>query len=409
MAENSAVGRRTAIAALAIGFLAALCADRPAAQQLTAADLFDDSVVQEIRLSVNSKDLAILRAKFDLNTFYPADLTWRGQRVRNVGIRSRGTGSRNAQKLGLLIDMDRYTTAQTFLGLPSLVLDNVTQDPSFMHEILAMAFFRRMGEPAPREAFCRVYINNVFQGLYTVVETIDPVFTQRTLGESAGYLYEYHYRFPFFATDPGDDLSIYRTIFEPQNHQLESDQQLYEPLRELFREINAEDDPGGDVWRERVEARLDLAQTMKHVAIEAFLAENDGFLGFAGMNNFYLYRDAAAGRFRLLAWDKDFAFTFLESSVLRAIDENVLISRAFERPDLRAAFLDVAEAAARSAAEDDWLANAIERYTTLITASAIEDPRKPFTVEEFGEAIKFLRMFGATRSAFVLDEVSRVR
>jgi spore coat protein H len=394
---------RLALCVLAI-WAAAL--ERPAAQAPTAADLFDDRTLQEIRLSINSKDLGRLRARFDLNTFYPADLTWNNIRVRNVGVRSRGSGSRNGQKLGLLVDLDRYTTGQRFLGLSSLVLDNVFQDASLMRETLAMSMFRRLGVPAPREAFCRVFINNIYQGLYAVVEPIDTTFTQRTLGQSTGFLFEYHHIRRFFAEFLGEDLATYEPMFEPQNHELDAASTLWGPIREMFREINGPDDA---VWRGRVEERVDMAQVIRYVAIEAFLGESDGFLGFAGMNNFYLYRDAGTGRHRLLPWDKDFAFEFRESSLFDRTEENVLVRRALAEPDLRAAFLDGAEEAARSADEDGFLAALVDRYIALITVAVLEDTRKQFSNEAFSEATEKLRLFAATRSALVLDEVARSR
>ena len=51
-----------------------------------------------------------MRAEFQANTYYPADLTLNGQTVRNIGIRSRGRGSRSSNKPGLRVDFDRYTT-----------------------------------------------------------------------------------------------------------------------------------------------------------------------------------------------------------------------------------------------------------------------------------------------------------
>ena len=65
---------------------------------------------------------------------------------------------------------------QTIAGLKSFVLDNLVQDPSMLKERLTMAFFRRMGLPAPREAHARLYINNQFSGLYAIVEAIDKGF-----------------------------------------------------------------------------------------------------------------------------------------------------------------------------------------------------------------------------------------
>ena len=226
------------IAALTLLGLALVPAE-PRAQGLTADDLFNGNVLQEIRLSINSRDLKTLRENYQLNTYYTADLTWRTMKVRNVGVRSRGTGSRSQKKLGLLVDFSRYTTGQTFLGMSSLVLDNNDQDPSLMHEFLAMSMYRRMKQLAPREAFCRVYINNVYQGLYTVVETITPSFVQQHLNDVNGFLYEYHflqpdalhavgvnldaYNFEYL----GEDLAPYQPMFEPQSRKLDPPTDLW--------------------------------------------------------------------------------------------------------------------------------------------------------------------------------------
>jgi spore coat protein CotH len=375
-------------------------------QQLSAADLFNDAVVHDVRLSINSKDLALLRANFQLNTYYPADFTWQGQRVRNVAIRSRGAGSRNPTKLGLRIDFNRYTQGQQFLGLTSLVLDNLWQDDAMLREVLAMALYRRLGQPAPREAFCRLYINNVYQGLYAVVEPIDALFTARTFGDPTGYLFEFKYLNPFYATYLGPALGAYRERFEPQTHELAPEATLFDNLHNLFLEANGPDDA---VWRARTGEYIDLAALMTYVGIEAFLAENDGFLGYAGMNNMYWYRRAGSRQHRVLPWDKDFGFTFLDSSVLRSVDENVLVRRALAEGDLRTTFLDAAVESADAADQDAWLMSEIVRLEALTAVARAEDTRKQFSDARVAEAIEFLKVFAATRSAFVRAEVARLR
>ena len=72
--------------------------------------------------------------------------------MRNSGVRSRGLGSRSGTKPGLRVDFDRYSSNQTFLGLKSLVLDNLTQDESGVKESVTMRLFARLGVPAPRES-----------------------------------------------------------------------------------------------------------------------------------------------------------------------------------------------------------------------------------------------------------------
>lgn len=147
------------------------------------------------------------------------------RRVRNIGIRSRGGASRNPFKLGLRIDFNRFTKGQEFLGVKSIVLDNLWQDGSFIHERLTMALFERLGEPAPRESFCRLYINNEFQGLYAIVESVDNKFLARMLGESDGYLFAYQYQVdePYYGEYLGSDLGPYKAHFDPQNHEKEAD------------------------------------------------------------------------------------------------------------------------------------------------------------------------------------------
>ena len=99
---------------------------------------------------MHSQDWEKLKQNFQENTYYPADLQWNGQTVRNSGIRSRGLGSRSATKPGLRVDFDRYSSDQTFLGLKSVVLDNLTQDKSGVRESVTMRLYRAAGHARRR-------------------------------------------------------------------------------------------------------------------------------------------------------------------------------------------------------------------------------------------------------------------
>src|SRR5262249_42719390 len=142
--------RRTRMRALfvAVAF-AGVLARTAAAQTDPAAPFFDDSIVHDLKITINSRDWQSLKDHWQENTYYPCDFKWQDITVRNIGIRSRGTGSRSGTKPGLRVDFDRYTTDQKFLGLKSFVLRNNTQDASNLREITSMAFFRRMGIRAP--------------------------------------------------------------------------------------------------------------------------------------------------------------------------------------------------------------------------------------------------------------------
>jgi spore coat protein CotH len=380
--------------------------DRTSVSAQTADDLFDPRTLQEIRLAVNAQDLQLLHQNFADNTYYPADLVWRDQRVRNIGIRSRGSGSRNGTKLGLKLDFNNYVDGQKFLGFKDLVLDNLWQDPAMLRERTSMALFARLGLPAPREAFVRLYINDAYQGLYAIVEPVDKDFLKRTTGEDEGYLFEYEWTFNFYGEDLGDDLAPYKALFSPETHEDEPDFALYRDIRFLFREVNAQEDAG---WEDRVDDFLDLKQFVTQAAIEAYLSELDGLIGGWGMNNFYLYRPGTSRQHRVFPWDKDNTFQSAESSVLLRAEENHILKRALERDDLRAVYLQTLENCAQASLQDDWLAQEIAITADLVTPSAHEDTLKPVTNAQYDAGIQSLKDFAATRPLFVLQQIAVLR
>ena len=397
--------RSRLLVSVSLSLVSLLMPPSPASAQ-SAADLFDRDTVQEIRLFINSRDLEQLRTHFREDIYYVVDFQWRNMRIRNAAVRSRGGISRNASKPALRIDFNRYTTGQTFLGLKSLTLDNLWQHGSFVAESTTMAFFERMGQPAPRESFCRLYINNVYHGVYAIIEPIDNDFLARALGENDGYLFSYQLQERFYGDYLGDELLEYKRRFEPQNHELESDAILYSPIRDLFREVNHPDD---GVWRERVEQYLDLRQFITHVAMEQFLADDDGILGTYSMNNFYLYRYANTSRHRLIVWDKDSTFLYPEFDIFRNAEQNAIFRRAIGYRDLFDLYLEVLERCAFAASEDDWMEREILRAGALVAPHVREDVRKPFSSEEFDQAIELLVDWVRKRPQFVLKEVQKVR
>jgi len=376
------------------------------ARAQTSDDFFDSRTLHDVRLYIHSDDLRQLRDRYLEDIYVPADFEWRGMRARNVGVRVRGLATRSAVKPGLRIDFNRYVAGQAFLGMSAVVLDNALKDPSFVRERTSMAFIKRMGQPAPRESFGRLYINGAYEGLYALVEAVDDVFLMRELGDGLGYLFEHKFVGSFHGEFLGEDYKPYKFRFSAQTHRLESDYTLYAPIRELFREVNQDVD---SVWRDRVSWLVDLNQVITHVAIETFLAEHDGFLGGSGMANFYLYRPVASNVHRLITWDRDTTFQDIESPIFARAAENALISRALRFPDLRTLYLDVLEQCARAAAQDRWLETEVYQAHQLIRNAAYEDGTKRWTNEEYEMSIAHLISFAQRRPVFVLDEVGKAR
>jgi len=388
---------------LVVCTLLVMLATVPAAHAQTADDLFAPATLHDLQVFMNTRDLQQLRETYLENTYYQADLEWRGTRVRSVAIRSRGFGSRNPVKPGLLIDFDRFAAGQRFLGLESLVVDNHWQDGSLVREAVTMGLFERMGQAAPRESFTRLFINGDYQGVYAFVEAVDPVFLSRAFGDPGGYAFEYHWLNEFHGEYLGRSLDRYKELFEPATHEFDADTPLYLPLHDLFRQINAS--PSA-TWRESVERLLDVRGFLTHIAVEMFVSENDGILGNWAMNNFYLYRPSASTEHRFIPWDRDNAFLGADTSILLRAGDNLLMRRLLEHPDLREFYLQALE---RCASEGGWLEQAIVARANLIRAAVHADERKQFPNDKFESEVAFLSEFARARPGFVLAEVARLR
>jgi spore coat protein CotH len=398
---------------LRLFIIALLIAAAPAASAQTPSDaLFDATVVNRIDLRLNSSDWEKLKQNFQENTYYPADLVFNGQTVRNTGIRSRGLGSRSATKPGLRVDFDRYATDQTFLGLKSIVLDNLTQDPSGVHETVTMTLFARLRIPAPREAHVRLFVNNQLIGLYAVVESIDKNFLARVFGsigddvQNDGFLYEFDYLDPWGFSYIGADLSLYRARFDPKTNENKSEAELFGPIENLVRLAN---ELSPDQYQPVLGEHLDLPAFMRYVAAQNFVGQNDGFLGYAGMNNFYFYRLENSTRHVFLAWDEDNAFWGVEFPIDQRHSENVLMRKAMQVTELRDLYFAVLDEAVTSTEEPagaeglTWFEFEVRRQLDLIENAMREDPSRPYTFEQFQNERNAMIQFARERSRFVRE------
>ena len=376
------------------------------AAQADDGGLLDPSQLHDIQLVINTRDVERLREGYLDNRFYAADVQWRDTRVRNAAVRSRGGGSRNPVKLGLLLEFDRYVTGQRFAGRRALVLDNLWQDPSMIRERVAMALYERLGQLAPRESFARLFINGDYQGVYAIVENVDEDFITRATGSPPAQLYEYHWLRPYYFEDLGGDLSTYADVFEARSNTRASDRELYEPLRNMLRAINGAAD---GVWRDEVSAHVDLEQVVTSVAIGTFMSEWDDVLGYAGVNNIYLYRAAGSTQHQFVPWDRDNAFHDDDPGIFRRVHENELLRRALTYPDLYVLYLDTLERAAQSASENGWLEREMRAAAGLIETAAAEDPRAPYPSGKREEDLQFLFEFAKRRPQDVLNQVASAR
>ena len=394
----------TAVWVMALGLLAT-----PSSAQ-TSDDFFNPQALQKVELWMHSADWDKLKQNFQENTYYPADMTWNGMTVYNIGIRSRGLGSRSSTKPGLRVDFDRYSDGQHFLGLKSFVLDNLTQDPSGIRETTIMHFYTRLGIPAPRETHTRLYVNGNYVGLYGLVESVDKTMMGRVFGsigddvQNDGYLFEYNYILgnPWRFTYEGADLAPYKARFDIKTNESHTDAKIWGPIEELVRLVNSTDDASFD---QVIGQRLDIAAFVRYISAQNFVAQNDGFNGYDGMNNFYFYRLEDSPKHVFLPWDEDVGFLQPDFGITTRLDENVLTRRSLSLSSYQSQYFSVLLESADSAS--GWMRDEMQRQFDMVSDAMLEDTQKPYSNAEYQADREFLLAFPDARISYVRCEVAK--
>ncbi len=361
------------------------------------APIFDPSVLHDARLDIDQAAWAALRQDYLSNQYYAANLTVDGASVLQVGVRSRGDGSRNQEKPGLKIEFDKYVPAQEYYGYKSLVIDNLTQDASMLRERLAFLVFEAMGIAAPRNAFARLTVNGEYWGLVALVEPVSKPFLETRLGEKGGTLFDYEWVFPYDFSWLGPESAAYVPLpFQPETN--ESKEDVADGLVAFIEAINY---TRGATFLPEMGSWLDVDRFLSHVATENALAEADGVVGEHGLNNFYLYEYGAKKRFVFIPWDKDSTFRTESWPLYSNMEKNLLTRGLLADPAKRQVYEGAVLRAVSNYVNSRWLTPQLEFAYEQIRLAAQADTRKPYTNGEFEAAVSGLRGVIAAREADV--------
>lgn len=223
----------------------------------------------------------------------PASLGFRGIVFPEVSVHLKGVyGSFRTldQKAAFSIDVNEYVD-QRLRGLETLKLNNMVQDPTYVHEALTYAFFRHMGVPAPRTGWARVTVNGTYYGLYAFIEAEDDRFLSRWFADNSGNLYEGAYGVDFYGG--------YEFYFECDECADPSDR------TDIIAVTRILDGPADDAHLEALERAVDLDEVLTEQAVEAILLHWDGY---ETANNYRVYHDPTSGQFSMIPWGTDQTF-----------------------------------------------------------------------------------------------------
>ncbi|MCA9494514.1 MAG: CotH kinase family protein [Myxococcales bacterium] len=247
-------------------------------------DLFLDQAGHDA-LARDSYAVVPAGVAFDGAFLYPVGLTIKG-----------GIGSRRSidQKAGFRLNLDAYVPGQRLRGQENLTLNNMVQDDTNIHELLAWALMREADIPGPRVTHVELWMNGEYRGLYLNLETPDDQFLKRWFDDPHGNLYEGAYGTDLRDSDIGDFEHDEQGLYDVDDR---SDLQALTDFLEGPRDESA---------MPELERRVDLDRTLRAMAAEVVLAHWDGY--FYSSNNYRLYHEPSTDQWTLLPWGVDQTF-----------------------------------------------------------------------------------------------------
>jgi hypothetical protein len=160
-----------------------------------------------------------------------------------------------------------------FNGLKKLTLNNMVQDPSMIHEVMAYRIFSAFGVPCPRTGYAWVTVNGEPYGLYLVLEPTDDVAMSRHFPLTQ-HVYEGEY---------GED------IVPSMVAQFEIDEGAKSNVDDLTLLANVSYQAEKERWASAVSPLGDLDEWRRMWAVEMFIGHWDGYA--PTINNYYLHSD----------------------------------------------------------------------------------------------------------------------
>ncbi|TWU35696.1 Inner spore coat protein H [Novipirellula aureliae] len=267
--------------------------------------LYDTSILRTVFLQFGNPDW-----ESELEDFYstdvdvPATMILDGKTYENVGVHFRGASSFDhvprGGKRSVNISLDMIHGDQNIDGYKTLNLLNCHCDPSMMSSVV-YSYIARQYIPAPKANFVHLVINGESWGLYNNVQQFDKKFLEENYNGSKGTRWK-------VSGNPqadgglrylGDDLEPYKERFEMKSN---DGKKAWTALVQLCKTLNQ---TPTEQLVPALEPILDIDETLKFLALDVTLANNDGY--WTRASDYNLFRDSE-GRFHVLPHDMNEAF-----------------------------------------------------------------------------------------------------
>jgi spore coat protein H len=279
------------------------------------SEFFSGKTIPTFKITIADDQLATLKKE---NRKYVRSTVNVGDKVlTNVAIRLKGMGSFQGLdgKPSFAVKFDEYVPGQQYMGVEKVMLNNSSQDGTYLAEMMGLGLFRDAGLPCARVTHAYVQLNGRDLGLYVVVEAINKEFLRQHFKSAKGNLYEAYLADIDTNMDQdngeGTDQSDRKALLEATK--------ITDPAKRL----------------EALRKVMDVDRFISHLVLEMFTSHTDGYA--INRNNYRIYHDPETDKFVFLTHGIDWAFGNTGVSILPPMN-SILVKAILQTPEGRSTY-----------------------------------------------------------------------
>jgi len=383
----------------------------PALRADQAAAFFDDTVVREIRLYFDDPNwystLFQAHSSNPEDPYFPARFQYGETVIDKIGARFKGNASfrRGGIKKSFKLDFNEYDEDGKFLGLKKLNLNNGDLQPDFLREKLFLDFAGKY-IAAMRAVHVRLYVNDVYYGLYIAVEQPDKTMMESRFGDDEdGNLYESgesNATMAYLGVDP----AAYQRVYELKTNEESND---YSGLIQFLDILN--NTPPAEL-EDKLSTIADVDNLLYGIALNILFVNLDSYAGSGA--EYFLYQRTSDKRFIHIHWDLNESFGttgdgspriatpatleafWLPSSTTAtggrpggggANNARPLMEKLWAVDSFKRTYLRMLARMTREGFDEATYTARVKQLADIIRPHVIEDPNKLFTAAQFETAL----------------------
>jgi len=248
--------------------------------------------LKEYFIYCNPDDFDYIYLNYEEDIYVPISLKYNGVIIDNAEMRIRGDGSRALPKKSLKVKLNGTTFSD---GISTFNFNAEYEDKSYIQQYVTSRIFKEAGHYCFNTEHVRLYLNDVFLGLYLSVENMDEDFLTANGLDADGTLYK--------ASVDGSSLSIYDNVY--YHWESKADDQNFDDLIEFINLLNNTSD---EDYYEFANTVLDYDKMVNIIAVNLLLRNYSTYY-----HNYFMYHDINnSQKWTMLPWDLDKMFLYYE-------------------------------------------------------------------------------------------------